>query len=395
MPRPATTTPLARLAITMAVGISATIALAMLAALLAHPAPLNSDFMAFWSFPRFAASHPIRQIYDAASLQAFQQTLYPGFGSFYPYLYPPTFLLPSWWLNFCAFNWAFVVWTGAGLLMFSTATLALFPRHRWIILLALLASPASLLNGVTGETAYFTSALLFLGFAALPTRPILAGIAFGLLTLKPQLGVLLPVLLLARGDWAAILAATITAAGLIALSCVAFPPSLWPLWAHTLPTYQAQYFTGTGLNLNIIVTPAANLVTLGVPLTIAWLVQTLCTILVIALVFLTGRRAPYRLAVAALLAGSFLAVPHAYAYDTVTLPAAMVLCLTTQTPLRLVLLGCFLYLAPFLLLSPAHRYFLYAIPEALLFVTIVLLALGKPNRAIMAHEPNPLPATQP
>ena len=146
------------------------------------------------------------------------------------------------------------------------------------MLLALLASPASLLCGVTGETAYFTSALLLFGFAALPTRPLLAGLAFGLLTLKPQLGVLIPFFLLARGDWRAILAASATALGLVALSCLAFPPSLWLLWAHTLPTYQTQYFTGHGLNLNIIVTPAANLVTLGVAPAKAWLVQTLCSI---------------------------------------------------------------------------------------------------------------------
>jgi Glycosyltransferase family 87 len=395
MPRHATTITPSSPIITAVVGFGAAIALAMLTALLAHPAALNSDFMAFWSFPRFAAGHPIRQIYDAAALQAFQKSLYPGFGSFYPYLYPPTFLLPSWWLSFFAFGPAFLFWTAVGLLLFSTATLALFPRHRWIVLLALLASPASLLNGVTGETAYFTSALLFLGFAALPARPVLAGIAFGLLTLKPQLGVLLPVLLLARGDWAAILAATLTAATLIALSCLAFPPGLWLLWAHTLPTYQAQYFSGPGLNLNILVTPAANLVTLGVRPAIAWIAQCLCAAIIALLVFLTARRAPYRLTVAALLAGSFLAVPHAYAYDTITLPAAMALGLTARTPLWLVLLGCFLYLAPLALLSPAYSYFLYAIPEALLFVAIVLLALDKPNSAIIAHEPNPLPATQP
>lgn len=377
------------------VAFSAALSLAMLAALLRHPAALNSDFMAFWSFPRFASSHPVRQIYAAAALQAFQKTLYPGFASFYPYLYPPTFLLPSWWLVFCSFGTAFLGWTLAGLALFSAGTLALFPRQRWTVLLVLLASPACLLNGVTGETAYFTAGLLFLGFAALPTRPVLAGIAFGLLTLKPQLGVLLPVLLLARGDWTAILTATLTAAALIALSCVVFPPGMWLLWAHTLPAYQTQYFTGAGLNLNIIVTPAANLVTLGVPPAIAWIVQSLCAAIVAVLVFLTARRAPYRLAVAALLAGSFLAVPHAYAYDAITLPAAMALCLTARTPLWQILLGCILYLAPLTLLTPAHQYFLYAIPEMLLFGSIVLLALRKPNSVIMAHEPNHIPATQP
>jgi Glycosyltransferase family 87 len=380
--------------IALTVGFCAAFSLAVLASLLLHPRALNTDFLAFWSFPRFAASHPIGQIYNAAALQAFQKSLYPGFGSFYPYLYPPSFLLVSWWLNFCTFAQAQLLWTLAGLLLFTVATLAYFPRHRWLVLAALLASPASLLNGVTGETAYFTSALLFLGLCALPGRPICAGIAFGLLTIKPQLAVLIPVLLLARGEWTALLAAGLTAAGLIALSCLVFPPDLWLLWAHTLPTYQAQYFTGAGLNLNILVTPAANLISLGLSPAFAWTAQSGSAALVAILLFLTARRAPYRLAAAALLTGSFLAVPHAYAYDTLTLPAAMALCLTPKTPLRQVLPGAIVYLAPLALLGPAQKYFLYALPEAWLFAGIILLALRTPDGARTSHEPNPLPATQ-
>ncbi|GLR67383.1 hypothetical protein GCM10010909_20640 [Acidocella aquatica] len=375
MPRRATTNP-GKLIVTAMLGACAALNLAVLALCLLHPPALNSDFMAFWSFPRFAATHPIAQIYNATSLQGFQQSLYPGFNSFYPYLYPPTFLLPSWWLKFFSFAAAQWLWTLAGLGIFIAAVFAFFPQRPWLMLLALLASPASLLNGVTGETAYFTTALLFLGFAALPRRPLLAGIAFGLLTLKPQLGVLIPFFLLARGEWAAIVAASATALGLIALSCLAFPPGLWLLWAHTLPAYQTQYFASHGLNLNIIITPAANLVTLGVAPATAWAVQTLCSALAAALTFLAARRAPYPLAVAMLLIGSFLAVPHAYAYDTITLPAAMALCLTGKTPLWQVLLGCLVYLAPLLLLSPASHWFLYSLPESLLFATIAVLALS-------------------
>jgi len=394
MPQPATTSPRAAI-ITGMVGACGAVNLAALVWMLRDHPSLNSDFMAFWSFPRFAASHPIGQIYNAAALQAFQKSLYPGFGSFYPYLYPPTFLLPSWWLKFLAFGPAQILWTLTGLALFTLAALAFFPRHRWLVLIALLASPASLLNGVTGETAYFTSALLFSGFAALPKRPALAGIFFGLLTLKPQLGVLIPILLLARGDWAAIITACLTAAALIALSCLIFPPGLWQLWFHTLPVYQTQYFSSHGLNLNIIVTPAANLVAIGIAPAIAWMVQLAFSIVTAVLVFLTARRAPYPLAIAALLTGSFLAVPHAYAYDSITLTAAMALCLTAKTPLWQVLLGCFVYLAPFALLSPAAPWFLYAIPETLLFAAIIRLALAPPNGALIGNEPNHIAAPQP
>jgi hypothetical protein len=387
-------TNLNRVLILLTVGICAALAIDLLVLLLRQPPALNSDFMAFWSFPRFAAGHPVTQIYDAATLQAFQKTLYPGFRSFYPYLYPPTFLLPSWWLKFLPFGQAEGLWTLAGLAMCVPAAMALFPRHRLAVLVAILASPASILNFMTGETAYFTAALLFFGLAALPTRPALAGIAFGLLTLKPQLGVLIPVLLLARGEFRCILFACLTAGALVALSCLAFPPDLWLLWWRTLPAYQSQYFSGGGLNLNIIVTPAANLVTLGLAPAVAWGAQIGIAVLVAALLVWVARRAPYRVAVAALLAGSFLAVPHAYAYDSITIPAAMALCLTARTPTWQVLLGCLVYLAPLLLLSPAHRWFLYAAPEALLFASIIALASARPDGAMLHHEPDSLSAIE-
>jgi hypothetical protein len=241
----------------------------------------------------------------------------------------------------------------------------------------MLASPAALLNGATGETGFFSTALLLAGFAALPRRPVLAGVAFGLLTLKPQLGVLIPLFLLARGEWRAIAAAAITALALIALSCIFFPPALWREWAHTLPAYQAGYFSaGAKLNLNIIVTIAANLVTLGVPVKTAWAAQVCSTLAVAIAVFFAARRAERNLAEALLFAGIFLAVPHAYAYDSIILSAALVLLAGFGVTSPFAVLALVIYLAPLLLLTPAQNWFLYALPEAVLFGFLVRAAFA-------------------
>jgi hypothetical protein len=45
---------------------------------------------------------------------------------------------------------------------------------------------------------------------------------------------------------------------------------------------------------------------------------------------------------------------------------------------------------PLLLLTPAHRWFLYAIPQALLFAVTIALALARPRGAMSGHEPNPV-----
>ena len=108
------------------------------------------------------------------------------------------------------------------------------------------------------------------------------------------------------------------------------------------------------------------------------------------LVWLAARHASYQHAVAVLLAGMFPAVPHAYAYDSIPLVAAMALCRTTATPLWQIVLGALSMPCPLLLLTPAHHWFLYAIPETLLFALIIALAFGRSAGALSNHEPNPV-----
>jgi hypothetical protein len=349
---------------------------------------LNSDFMAFWAFPRFAAANKVADIYNAASLGGFEQKLYPGFQSFYPYLYPPTLLLAIWWLKFCGFALAQTIWTVAGVVALAGAGLWFFGPARKFAVVAMLACPAALITGATGETAFFTTALLLAGFAALPKRPLLAGLFFGLLTLKPQLGFLIPFALLGLGAWRSILVAISVVLALVMLSCIAFPASLWLVWAHTLPEYQADYFAAVHqLNLNIIVTPAANAVLLGAGPSLAWALQALCSIAIAAATFWTFRRAAYERAVALLFTGMFLAVPHAYAYDTIPLTASLVLGFNIrQAGIGLAVLADIIYLGPLLLLSPAAHGFLYAFPEAILYSVMICLAFAKSSVETSRHE---------
>jgi len=337
-------------------------------AVLAHPA-LNTDFMAFWSFPRFAAAENVMGIYNAGLLQGFQEQIYPGFRSFYPFLYPPTWLVATFWLHFCGFAVAQAIWTAAGMAALAASGWWFFPRPwRLIGIVAMLASPASLLNGMTGETGYFSTALLLAGFAALPARKALAGLAFGLLTLKPQLGLLVPIFLVARGEWRVILIAGAVAAGLVALSCVMYPPALWREWAHTLPAYQAAYFAAAAqLNLNIIVTVTANLVTLGAAPGSAWAAQAVSFVATAIGVVWAARAAPYPLAAALLWTGIFLAAPHAYAYDSIILSAVLVVLGAYRLSPPFVAIALGIYLSPLLLFSPFSHWFFYAPAEALLF----------------------------
>ncbi len=349
-----------------------------------HPL-LNNDFRGLWSFADFARQRPVGEIYQAAALQAFQWHLYPGFRSFFPFQYPPSFLLAISPLGNFTFAVAQSIWTASGLVALIAAGWIFFaPKLRWFAILALLASPASLLNGVAGETGYFTAAVLLAGFALLQTRPVSAGIFFGLLTMKPQLGLLIPFALLARGELRAIIAAGLTALALAVVSCIAFPARLWADWPLALWVYQGQYAATVQ---NGDVTLAGDLRRLGA----AWSLQALIGLAGAAVVFVVFRRGPYRLAVAALFAGAGLFAPHACAYDTIPLTAA-ILILQPQSA-SLVSLCAASYLAPYLLLTGAENWFAYAFPEALLFLGIIYLALTSEGPSHIRHEP--VPATKP
>ncbi|HYP64442.1 MAG TPA: glycosyltransferase family 87 protein [Acidocella sp.] len=348
--------------------------------LVRHPF-LNQDFLGFWAYPRFT---PLPDIYQPEAMMRFQQALYPGFGSFYPFTYPPDVLLLTGWLRALPYNAARAIWLLAGLCCFAAAGWAFLRRRAGV--LALLASPAALLCIVLGQSSFFIGALLLGGLAALPRRPILAGLLFGLLTIKPQMGLLLPFLLLALGQWRAIAAATVTAALLVALSALVLPAQLWRLWLASLPQIQHDYFSGS-TNLNIMITPAANALHLGAPPHLALALQAACTLAAAICVWAAARRGTYQAAVAVLLAASFIAQPHAYAYDLVTLPAALMLGLR-RAPALAQALGLVLYIAPLLLFSPWAGYFCAAPFLAALLAVLTRLALQPPEGAISPHVAN-------
>jgi hypothetical protein len=355
-------------------------ALALAYILFCHPF-LNQDFLGFWAYPRFT---PLPDIYQPTGMMRFQQALYPGFRSFYPFTYPPDFLLLTGWLRALPYDAARAVWLLGGLACFAAAGWA-FSRSR-IFVLVLLASPAALLCIVLGQSSFFIGALLLGGLAALPRRPLLAGLLFGLLTIKPQMGLLLPFLLLAQGQYRAIASALLTAALLVALSAALLPAQLWRLWLTSLPQIQHDYFSG-GTNLNIMITPAANALHLGAPPHLAMALQAGCTLAAAICVWITARRGTHEAAVSVLIAAIFIAQPHAYAYDLVTLPAALVPGLRRAgAPAQA--LGLLLYAAPLLLFSPWAGYFCAAPFLAALVAVLSWLALRPMEGAISPHVAN-------
>lgn len=282
------------------------------------------DFFALWSYARVAAEHPVGLLYDWVELHAAQVALGmepPDAEN--PFPYPPTFLLLLRPLSALPYWPALIAWfavTGGAFAAAATAGLRV-PR---ILSFAVLLAPASSVAFVSGQGGFLVGALLVGGLRLAERRPVWGGALLGLLTYKPQFGILVPFALLAAGQWRCILSACATA-GLFALAAAAlFGWTAWSCWIESVPAYQ-QWFDGLTAGHRFMPTVQANAELLGFSLAAARGIQLMAACAMAAIVWRCFRTGPRDLAVPVLLAGTMLATPHAFAYDLPLLSGAVLL----------------------------------------------------------------------
>ena len=104
-------------------------------------------------------------------------------------------------------------------------------RAGWLLALGF---PGAIWNVSAGQNGFLTTALIGGALGLLERHPALAGCCLGLLTYKPQFGVLFPLVLVATGRWRAFVAAAAVAVALAALSWLAFGSEPWLAMAQTV-----------------------------------------------------------------------------------------------------------------------------------------------------------------
>ena len=139
--------------------------------------------------------------------------------------YPPHYL-------FVILPWGLLGYLPAAAL-FLSVTLALFlyavstAGGGWKLSVLLLLLPAIICNIGFMQNGFLTSALLIYGLSLRQTRPLIAGIAIGMMTIKPQLGFLLPILLVFERRWTVIFSAASTAVLMIGLTLFVWGREAW------------------------------------------------------------------------------------------------------------------------------------------------------------------------
>ena len=277
------------------------------------------DFYALWTSAVVTHQGDAAVNFDADALHLRQVAMGMNPRGYNPFPYPPTLLTLLGPLGGLSLGVAFYVFMVPSFLAY-LAAMGAGRWRQWPWTFAACAAPASAITLISGQTGFLSGALMVGGLRLLPRRPALAGVLFGLLAYKPQLGVLVPVALLAMGAGRAIAAAAMTGAACVLVSGLLYGFNLWPLWAHALTDYALRFPPVYGYMPTI----EANAAMLGAPATLAAGLQLAVSLPVGFVVWRAWRRGPTPQAAALLVVGTFLATPHAFNYDMPMMTSGLV-----------------------------------------------------------------------
>ncbi len=298
--------------------------------------PYGADFLQEWTAASMLGAGQAGQLYDAAAFQAWQHDpRVIGFewnaNSYYPAVYPP----PYYWLctplHWFSYRWAVRLWLGLALVALLAAAWVIQravgcdpeqpPDALWFWP-AMLLFPPLLLGLSMGQKGPIW--LLVFSATWLLTRrgkPWAAGLVFGLLSIKPTLFFLLPLIMLRHGQWRFVIGASLSWAGLWGAAACALPSHLWTDFL-TVARSAGDYHQHAGYQLMW----SSNLPALiaGLPQWVPWWASSL--LWVIPAAYVLGRIAlqsqlqlhnPRDLC--QVLLATCLLSPHLYAYDLVVL----------------------------------------------------------------------------
>ncbi|WP_407187282.1 glycosyltransferase family 87 protein [Bradyrhizobium centrosematis] len=280
--------------------------------------PVGRDFLNTWMGGRSAFSGgPADWFdYDVYMAALAKVTGIPGLAPMY-WSYPPHLLFLIWPFGLLGFLPSYIVWCVAGLALYVWAAISCGVERRYWLFLAV--APAVTVNVFLGQNGFLTAVLLIGGLANLDRRPILAGILFGILTIKPQLGLLLPILLVLRGHWRVIGSAVVTTALLVAATAAWFGPEIWmDYWRKVMPHQHELLEVAGAMRWPIVASALINARLAGASADLAWVVQGVASAFAVgAVVWTFWRKRDPVLSMALFVTATFLFSPWIMNYDMV------------------------------------------------------------------------------
>jgi Glycosyltransferase family 87 len=288
---------------------------------------IGRDFINLWAGPQLAFSGNIAVLFD---VEGYRVAIGDLFGQKLPrhfWSYPLHTLPMAWPLAQLPYFVALTIFMTGSFAALAAVTLS--PVERAVrpgALLLLFFAPACLINTIGGQNGFLTAALFLGGVLSIDRRPVLAGILFGLLSFKPQLGLVLPFALVALGAWRVIAGAAVTTAALLALSVALFGLEPWHQYVLVSGALHVRFLEGfAGFYTTMMVSGVAGARAFGVsfPAALALQVALAAAVLVATCWAVRATADPCRRAFV-LASAAILVTPHAFNYDLTALAAVVV-----------------------------------------------------------------------
>jgi hypothetical protein len=316
------------------------------------------DFTNLWAGSVMAREGHVGWLFD---VETYRAALRAQFGPLLPnqeWSYPPSILWLGLPLSLLPLPLAYGVWTFGAI---AALALALRPlRLPPVAVLAILTSPAVVTSAIFGQNGSLTAALMLGALLTSRRAPLLSGFLAGILTIKPHLGLLIPVVYLATGNWRAFVTASLTAFGLVAATGLAFGMPVWtgffavtsPLMAAILEAPYPQVYHANAMTFFIL----GRSIGLGIAESYAY--QALFSVIAAGAVAWLWRTPDVDFRLRAVLTAllALTTTPYGYSYDAVPFSVAVVaLYLGGRSPNRY--LFCLLWLFPYFAHLPNYQGF--------------------------------------
>ena len=290
----------------------------------------GSDFSVFWGASHIALhEHPLHA-YDIDKIMVVINqfgTLEAGSERILPWLYPPTFLLvvlPLSLLPLWPSYLLFMLATGG---LYVKATTRLLGdkvdahQHAWM---SVVSSPAVFVTVLMGQNSMLTAGLAATAVAWLDKRPVLAGVAIGLLAIKPQLALLFPVVLLVTRAWKTMASAAVTAVLFGAVSIAVCGWDTVPAFFQSAHWAETNLVEHGGTAWYVMPTFLAAARAAGIGIKLAYAIQVSVAVLAMLATAAVWRRTnDTGLRVAALATATLLISPYVRAYELTWLVVAI------------------------------------------------------------------------
>jgi arabinofuranan 3-O-arabinosyltransferase len=285
---------------------------------------IPTDFVNVWSAGRLVLDgHPALAYDWDIQKQVQVAVLGQSYEGNFAWHYPPPFLSVAALLAHFPYAVSYVGWIAVSFVPYLAVMRAIVGRTFGLLLAA--AFPVVFTNALVGQNGFLTASLIGGTLYLMPTRPILSGICLGLLSYKPQYGLLFPLVLIAASQWKVFFTAGIVAVAMASMSWLAFGSESWQAFFHWMPMFSQAFLTEGRAPWGKMQSIFALVRYFGGAEQLAWVFQWIMSgaVAVVLALMWRSRSVSYSLKAASLAAGALLITPYLFLYDLMVLAIAV------------------------------------------------------------------------